>query len=87
MMVFIDNNNICREEMQKVGYANAVSLPIQKRKEYYSPDTYEGFGYQEVDLFFCGDEAINALNAGYSNAIELLPTSLNEQRWQYDSTL
>jgi hypothetical protein len=84
MMVSITDDNICREEMQKVGYANAVMLPLQKRKEYYFSDTYEGFDYQEVDLFYCGDEAINALNAGYANAIELLPTSLNEQRWEYD---
>ena len=24
MIVFIDDNNICREEMQKIGYANAI---------------------------------------------------------------
>jgi len=87
MMIFIDNDNICREEMQKAGYANPVTLPLQRRKEYYSPDTYEGFNYQEVDLFFCGDEAFNALNAGYADAVKLFPTSLNEQRWGYDSTL
>jgi len=83
MMIFIANDNISREEMQKAGYANAVSLPLQNRKEYYSDDTYEGFNYLEVDLFFCGDEAINALNAGYANAVELAPISLNEQRWRY----
>ena len=83
MMVFIANDHICREEIQKAGYANAVSLPLQNRKEYYSDDTYEGFNYLEVDLFFCGDEAINALNAGYANAIELLPVSLDEQRVEH----
>jgi len=87
MMVYIADENICREEMQKAGYANAITLPLQRQKEYYSPDTYEGFSYQEVDLFLCGCEAINALNAGYADAIPLFPTSLNEQRWQYDSTL
>ena len=85
MMVFIGNNNICQEEMNKVGYADAVILPLQKRKEYYSPDTYEGFDYQEVDLFFCGDEAINALNIGYADAVPLFPLSLNKQKWEYDS--
>lgn len=87
MMVFIHENNVFREEIQDAGYTNAVDLPIQNRKEYYSPDTYEGFSYLEVDLFFCGDDATNALNAGYANAIELTPLSLDEQRWEYDSTL
>jgi hypothetical protein len=83
MMVFIFNDNICQKEMQKAGYANAVTLPLQKRKEYLFPDiydTYEGFNYWEVSLFLCGDEAINALNAGYADAIELLPTLLSQQR-------
>jgi hypothetical protein len=83
-MVFIDNNNICREEMQKAGYANAITLPLQKRKEYYSPDAYEGFSYQEVDLSSCGDEAINALNAGYADAIPLSPLPLNQQKYFYE---
>jgi hypothetical protein len=80
MMVCIDNDSVCREEIHKAGYANATVLPLQRRKEFYSADTYEGFSYQEVDLFYCGDEAINALNAGYADAIWLLPVSLNEQR-------
>lgn len=88
MMVFIDNDNICREEMQKAGYANAVTLPLREREEYYCPDTDKIFYCWEVDLFFCGDEAINALNAGYADAVELFSTfSFNEQRWEYYSTL
>ena len=87
MMVFISEENVCRQEMQKAGYANATSLPLVNRKEYYSPDAYDGFNYLEVDLFFCGDEAINALTAGYANAVELAPLSLNEQRWEYDNSL
>jgi hypothetical protein len=74
MMVFIADDNICREEIQKAGYANAVTLPLQERKEYYF-DTYESFNYQEVDLFWCGNDAINALNAGFVNAIKLFPIS------------
>jgi len=73
MMVCISKDNIYREEMKKTGYANAIDLPLQQRTEYFSPDTYEGFIYQEVDLFFCDDEAINAFNAGYANAVKLLP--------------
>jgi hypothetical protein len=87
MMVSIADDNICREEIQKAGYANAVDLPLQRRIKFYSPDTYESFMYLEVNLFFCGDEAINALNAGYADAVELLPTSLNEQKWEYTGTL
>jgi hypothetical protein len=84
MMVFIDNDNICREEIQKAGYANAVTLPLHEREEYYCPDTDKSFYCWEVNLFFCGDEAINALNAGYADAIALLPVSLSEQRCFYE---
>ena len=83
MMVFIANDNVCREEIQKAGYANAVSLPLQNRKEYYSDDACESFSYRKVDLFFCFDEAMNALDAGYADAVELLPASLDEQRREY----
>jgi hypothetical protein len=86
MIISIANDNICREEIEKTGYANSIALPLQSRKEYYSPDTYEGFDYQEVDWFFCGDEAINALNAGYADAINLFPSSLDNQRWEHYST-
>jgi hypothetical protein len=85
MMVFITHDSICREEMQKAGYANAVTLPLQSRKEYYF-DTHESFNYQEVDLFLCGDEAINALNAGYANAVELLSSCSINEDWEYNST-
>jgi hypothetical protein len=92
IVVSIAHDHICREELQKAGFANAVTLPLQKRKEYYSPDTYDGFNYQEVDLFWCGEvvgdplEAINALEAGYADAVTLLPTSLDQQKWECDNS-
>jgi len=59
------------------GFAEAVALPY--------------FFRQDNAMMVCiADDNIcqkELQKAGYSNAIELLPTSLNEQRWQYDSTL
>ena len=77
MMVSIAEDNICLEEIQKAGYANSITLPVQRMKEYYYSCTYEGFSYQQVNLFLCGEEAINAFNAGYANAIELLTPLTN----------
>jgi hypothetical protein len=71
MRVFIGDNNIYREEMQKTGYANAIGIPLSRRKEFYSAEGYEGFSYFEVDLFLCDDEAINAFNAGYADAVAM----------------
>lgn len=86
MMVYIKEDNVCREEIKNAGYADAIPLPLQKRREYSFSNAEVGliaeekFEYQQVDLFYCGDEAINAFNAGYADAIPLLFTSLDEQR-------